>query len=515
MAAFTCASPTARLGTRPRPSSARRRLRRSAPRAHRSLPGPAGRRAHALGPSAARPHAGGHRPAGRVRREHRRGRLAEMARRNIENVYGLRHAAGHAVPRVACRRCAFGARRRLRCPGRMTPRGRPGRGGVSGRMEAVVDRHAILRTTFAWEQLAHPMQVVWKRVSFVVARIDLGTMPQDDQHAQVARIAEDLRRGFDLRRAPLMRCALIRCSDTRHRVLGAFTTRSSTAGRTRSFDREVFALQGARAGQRATPRPRASLRRLHRLARETGPGARQRFWSSTFAASPRPRRSALTTHPLATTTASRSCARRFSAGRRRSPRDLHASAPAHHEHADARRLCVAPRALQRRGRRALRLHRLGTIGSAAWHRRHGGGLHQHSPRARAGLAGAGGCPVASGFAGATACAPRLRAHSASRGAGPERRAAWNAAAGEPPGFENYPAARDLGQEGPRTVTVVDAHMVERSNYPLTVQAAFGGTLALKVGYACRRLDGAAAERLMGHLRVLLGGPRRRCSSSGG
>jgi amino acid adenylation domain-containing protein/non-ribosomal peptide synthase protein (TIGR01720 family) len=65
--------------------------------------------------------------------------------------------------------------------------------------QRVVDRHAALRTTFAWEGLPRPMQVVWRHrpVEFEEldwTRVDPAAVPARVQ----ARLRRDLRAGFDL-----------------------------------------------------------------------------------------------------------------------------------------------------------------------------------------------------------------------------------------------------------------------------------------------------------------------------
>jgi non-ribosomal peptide synthase protein (TIGR01720 family) len=78
----------------------------------------------------------------------------------------------------------------------------------------VVDRHSILRTSFAWEGLPEPLQIVHRQVPVVIDQLDWRTMDSNEQRDSLASFIEtDLRHGFDLTRAPLMRLALIRLSD--------------------------------------------------------------------------------------------------------------------------------------------------------------------------------------------------------------------------------------------------------------------------------------------------------------
>jgi amino acid adenylation domain-containing protein len=86
--------------------------------------------------------------------------------------------------------------------------------------QEVTDRHGALRTAFVWEKLEQPMQVVWKRVKLPVTQVDLRGLAPAEQAARVAAFAEeDRRRGFDLTRAPLHRLAFLRLADDAYRFL--------------------------------------------------------------------------------------------------------------------------------------------------------------------------------------------------------------------------------------------------------------------------------------------------------
>lgn len=86
--------------------------------------------------------------------------------------------------------------------------------------QAVVDRHAILRTAFVAEGLEEPMQVVFRRVE---PGWTIEDWSADSAEQQAKRLDEflqaDLLRGFDLTQAPLLRMALLRLSaDTWHLI---------------------------------------------------------------------------------------------------------------------------------------------------------------------------------------------------------------------------------------------------------------------------------------------------------
>jgi amino acid adenylation domain-containing protein/non-ribosomal peptide synthase protein (TIGR01720 family) len=78
----------------------------------------------------------------------------------------------------------------------------------------VVDRHAILRTSFAWQGLARPLQRVESGVKVPWRMEDWRGIPSAAQDAALdAFLAEERARGLELDRAPLLRCALFRTAD--------------------------------------------------------------------------------------------------------------------------------------------------------------------------------------------------------------------------------------------------------------------------------------------------------------
>jgi amino acid adenylation domain-containing protein len=76
-------------------------------------------------------------------------------------------------------------------------------------LQAVIDRHDILRTAFVWEGLREPAQVVWRKAPFSVEEVSLD--------ASCGDTIEQLKASFDprhcrldVRRAPLLRVAVAR-----------------------------------------------------------------------------------------------------------------------------------------------------------------------------------------------------------------------------------------------------------------------------------------------------------------
>jgi amino acid adenylation domain-containing protein/non-ribosomal peptide synthase protein (TIGR01720 family) len=86
--------------------------------------------------------------------------------------------------------------------------------------QALIDRTPILRTGFAWAGLESPLQVVHAHAELPWEQLDWRAMPAAEQKARFAELqAEDRRRGFDLRRPPLMRMTAVRLGENTWRFL--------------------------------------------------------------------------------------------------------------------------------------------------------------------------------------------------------------------------------------------------------------------------------------------------------
>ena len=89
--------------------------------------------------------------------------------------------------------------------------------------QQVVDRHPILRTSFVWEGLEKPVQVVHRRVALPVDRHDWSTLSAAEQTERLkAYLQADRERGFELSVAPLMRLAVIRLAEMTYQLVISF-----------------------------------------------------------------------------------------------------------------------------------------------------------------------------------------------------------------------------------------------------------------------------------------------------
>ncbi|HET8888391.1 MAG TPA: amino acid adenylation domain-containing protein [Candidatus Angelobacter sp.] len=78
----------------------------------------------------------------------------------------------------------------------------------------VVQRHAVLRTGFLWEELERPMQVVRKSVELPWREEDWRGYDKSEQEAKWRKlILEERNQGFDFKEAPMLRLSLIRTGE--------------------------------------------------------------------------------------------------------------------------------------------------------------------------------------------------------------------------------------------------------------------------------------------------------------
>ena len=80
--------------------------------------------------------------------------------------------------------------------------------------QRAVDRHPVLRTAFVWEGRDRPLQVVYRQARLPFAELDWRDRKSAAQRRDLAAFRrEDQGRGFNLLRPPLLRLALLRLAD--------------------------------------------------------------------------------------------------------------------------------------------------------------------------------------------------------------------------------------------------------------------------------------------------------------
>ena len=88
---------------------------------------------------------------------------------------------------------------------------------------AVAERHAPLRTSFVWERIEKPYQVVHRAAPMPVSRHDWRQRPAGEKARRLESLVNaDRNMPFDLRKAPLMRLAVVALADREYRMIWTF-----------------------------------------------------------------------------------------------------------------------------------------------------------------------------------------------------------------------------------------------------------------------------------------------------
>ncbi|MEO0800992.1 MAG: amino acid adenylation domain-containing protein [Cyanobacteria bacterium J06642_2] len=89
--------------------------------------------------------------------------------------------------------------------------------------QQVIDRHAILRTSFHWDNLEKPYQVVYEQVELPFEHLDFSQITEADREAIRQQWLEtDRTKGFELTSAPLMRVAILQLDSDRFQVVWCY-----------------------------------------------------------------------------------------------------------------------------------------------------------------------------------------------------------------------------------------------------------------------------------------------------
>jgi amino acid adenylation domain-containing protein len=87
----------------------------------------------------------------------------------------------------------------------------------------LIEQHPVLRTSFHWEELEKPVQVVWRQAKLPIERLNWSDLPPSHRRQLLHDyVTADRQRGFDLAQAPLMRLTIIRLAVDLHHLIWSF-----------------------------------------------------------------------------------------------------------------------------------------------------------------------------------------------------------------------------------------------------------------------------------------------------
>ncbi|MBU8900321.1 amino acid adenylation domain-containing protein [Corallococcus sp. M34] len=375
-------------------------------------------------------------------------------------------------------------------------------GAMRRAWELLGARHAVLRTSFHWEGLEEPLQVVHPQAELPWREEDWRTLSEAERAARWEDFTrEDRARGFALQRAPLSRVAVVRVGEQSWRWLWSFHHLVLDGWSFARVLRELLEAYAALTrGEVWTPAPVPPFRAyLAWLARRPATGDEE-FWREQLAGFESP-----TPLPGA------SDARDDGVGERD---EALSDAESNALQEFSRRHRVTPSTLVH-GAWALLLARYGGGEDIAF-----GTTLAGRPPELAGAEESVGLfiqtvPVRTRLRPTEGLLPWLRELQsllvalAQRGHVPLTRIqGWSEVPRGTPlfesllVFENYPVDEALSRGG-AGLSLHGVHMHERTHYPLTAVALPGRTLRLKVQFQTARVPECTAVQMLGHWRALL------------
>jgi amino acid adenylation domain-containing protein len=149
----------------------------------------------------------------------------------------------------------------------------------------VIELHPILRTLFVWKNRQHPLQVVCKSVNLPWNNNDWRSLSSEEQEESLLTFLQAEReRGFELDKAPLMRCTLIRVADNTYQFIWSHHHLLIDGWCLSIVLKEVWAFyQAFDRGENLYLNAPPPYRNYIAWLRQQDSEASQKFWRSTLA----------------------------------------------------------------------------------------------------------------------------------------------------------------------------------------------------------------------------------------
>jgi hypothetical protein len=150
--------------------------------------------------------------------------------------------------------------------------------------EEVTRRHEVLRTGYEWERAEEMLAVVRRRVEISWEEKDWRGKGEREQEEELERyLKEDRERGFDARRAPLMRQALIRLGEGRNQFVWTFHHLIMDGWSGSMLAGEVVRLYELyRNGEKVEPEGRRRYREYIKWLRKQDLKKAEQYWKRTL-----------------------------------------------------------------------------------------------------------------------------------------------------------------------------------------------------------------------------------------
>ena len=166
----------------------------------------------------------------------------------------------------------------------MTLRGSLDREAFMGAWQGAVAAHPILRTFFVWEGVKQPIQVVRNQAEMPFEWLDWSEFNADERASKLFELRQsDLKRGFDLSTAPLMRAFMIRTGAYSYDFLWSFHHILMDGWSMFHVLRQIFACYDAtiEKGDYSFDRPRPYRDHIVWLSKQSRERA-QKFWQASL-----------------------------------------------------------------------------------------------------------------------------------------------------------------------------------------------------------------------------------------
>ena len=373
----------------------------------------------------------------------------------------------------------------------------------------LIQRHAILRTAYVWEDVKEPLQVVLRQVDLPLVQEDWRGLTPAQQEERLQEVLTTARQqGFDLSQPPLMSLALYQIADDTHYFVWTHHHLLFDGWSFPILLKELFALyEGARQGQPVHLPPTRPFSHYIAWLKKQDEAQARAYWQRTLAGftSPTP---LVVDKPLA---------QRAAETGQRAEQEVWLSPEVSAKlHTLARQNQLTLSTLVQ-GAWALLLHRYSGEDDVMFGATVSGrppelpgaemmvGLFINTLPVRVQIDPEQ--PVRDWLQQLQAQQVEQRRYEYSTLVQIQE---WSEAPRGVPlfesilVFENYPVDPAMAsQQG--SLRIVDLHSIERTNYPLTLVSGSGQSLLLKISYDTARFDDDVIQRMLGHLRTLLEG----------